>query len=134
MKYFFEGNSSTATFNEEQNDENEAISLTSNIFSSLQSSILANITQNSDQKQETKMKPVFESDKIPIDWSLKTRLRFTSYEKFACCNNIKSIHESQAVSNFAKFNEFYYNLEKNVIYEKSFCLVNHSCRVPNLLV
>jgi hypothetical protein len=50
-------------------------------------------------------------DLIPIDWSLKTRLRFCSKSQFKCCNNLKSIHESQAILNFPKLNEFYNNLE-----------------------
>ena len=56
------------------------------------------------------------TDLIPIDWSLKTRLRFCSKSQFKCCSNLKSIHESQAILNFSKLNEFYSTLEdcKNV--------------------
>ena len=55
---------------------------------------------------------------IPIDWSLKTRLRFSSKRQFKCCNNLKSIHESQAILNFSQLNEFYSSLDdsKNVRY------------------
>lgn len=54
----------------------------------------------------------FEHDSlIPIDWSLKTRLRFISTRTFSCNNGIKSSHESEAISNYAKFNSFYSSLD-----------------------
>ena len=59
-------------------------------------------------------KPIlFESNLIPNDWSLKTRLRFCSKAQFKCCNSLKSIHESQALMNFSKLNEFYDTLEES---------------------
>ncbi|CAF1073552.1 unnamed protein product [Brachionus calyciflorus] len=69
-------------------------------------------------KQEAKIEPKityqFENENlIPIDWTLKTRLRFLSSKTFSCNMAIKSQHESEALLNFSKFTTFYSNLEKH---------------------
>jgi hypothetical protein len=67
-----------------------------------------------DSKEEVKIQYRFENEKLlPIDWSLKTRLRFVSTKPFTCYNGIKSQHESEALINYSKFNCFYQNLNEH---------------------
>jgi hypothetical protein len=75
---------------------------------------------------------LFESNLIPIDWSLKTRLRFCSRAQFKCCTNLKSIHESQAIFNFSKLNEFYDNLEKSQIVSFFFLFPINTITIINI--
>lgn len=48
---------------------------------------------------------------VPFDLSLKTRCRFLSTQQFACSTAIKSVHESDSILNYAKFNAFYERLD-----------------------
>ncbi len=83
----------------------------SNYLSSLTKNIVSNMTQASVVSQE---KPVlFETHLIPIDWSVKTRVRFFSKFQFKCCNSLKSLHESNALYNFCKFNTYYDRLNQS---------------------
>ncbi len=62
-------------------------------------------------KKETYL---FESENLlPIDWSLKTRVRFLSTKQFSCYSGIRSQHESEALLNYSKYNGFYASLEEN---------------------
>ena len=66
---------------------------------------------------------LYENENIlPIDWSLKTRLRFLSKMPFSCYSGIKSQQESEAILNFSKFNSFFKHLEatKDVKFFKNF--------------
>lgn len=127
MRYFFESSSGKRLdkLDEIENDENNyQVSFQKNfiikslyksfyfilkanmdILSSLQQSILANISLP--QKDlNLKKAYLFENRLIPIDWSLKKSLTFLSNQQFTCCSNLKSIHESEAVMNFSRFETF----------------------------
>lgn len=49
---------------------------------------------------------------LPIDWSIKSKLRIVSTRKIACVEEIKSQHEADANWNFCVFNNFYSSLDK----------------------
>jgi hypothetical protein len=73
--------------------------------------LLTHNNNNNSTKKEPEASDLFShATLIPIDWSLKTRMRFLSKTPFACYSGIKSQQESEAVLNFAKFNSFYKNL------------------------
>lgn len=84
----------------------------------------ASIDSSKSEASEAAKKQVsyqFESENLmPIDWSLKTRLRFLSTRPFTCYNGIKSQHESEAILNYSKFNLFYENLNQHIYV----CLAN----------
>jgi hypothetical protein len=67
-------------------------------------------TNSKDEEQTSKANLYEHITLLPIDWSLKTRLRFLSIHPFSCNNGIKSQQESEAILNFSKFNKFYENL------------------------
>ena len=67
-------------------------------------------SSSKDEEQTPKANLYEHSTLLPIDWSLKTRLRFLSIHPFSCNNGIKSQQESEAILNFSKFNKFYENL------------------------
>lgn len=73
---------------------------------------------NKPKEEEIKAYNFENENLLPIDWSLKTRLRFISTKTFSCNNGIKSSHESEAMSNYSKFTSFYNSIEfsKNVFY------------------
>ncbi len=104
-------------FKKQQNDKlaNICPSLISNIYYSNLTS--AHFSLNEPKKEvveEPKVIYLFEDKKlIPIDWSLKVRLRFLSTRPFTCYSGIKSNHESEAILNYSKFNGFYDVLEMN---------------------
>ena len=85
-----------------------------NICSSLTTGV-----QYEPEKTEVKTEPKitfnFENENLlPIDWTLKTRLRFLSSRTFSCNMAIKSQHESEAILNYSKFTTFYSNLEHHI--------------------
>lgn len=64
-------------------------------------------------EQQKKVYQFEDQKNLPLDWSLKTRVRFMSKRPFSCYNAIKSQHESDAILNYSKFNLFYHNLAKH---------------------
>lgn len=57
---------------------------------------------------------------VPFDLSLKTRCRFLSGQQFSCSMNPKSVHESESILNYAKFNSFYERLQNHKYVNKLF--------------
>jgi hypothetical protein len=87
--------------------KNMVTSLTNN-------SLILNSESSSKSKEPPKITYQFEHESfVPIDWSLKTKLRIISTKEFSCCNNVKSQHESEAILNFSKFNGFYDSLNQH---------------------
>jgi hypothetical protein len=82
-------------------------SMVSNFYSD-NDSIKTGIKPN---EEESKTYDFVDKQMLPIDWSLKTRLRFISSKTFSCNNGIKSSHESEGISNYSKFTSFYQSIE-----------------------
>lgn len=80
--------------------------------------------KSSEEKPESKIAYQFENESLlPIDWTLKTRLRFLSSKTFSCNMAIKSQHESEAILNYSKFNTFYPNLNQHINVGTFFILI-----------
>ncbi len=133
MYSFFGGNNKEAVLNESSNADEKSSqkvkdklittnsSLITNLYSPAGLSLKKTFTETySDsakkdssikEEEQTSQPNLYEHNTLlPIDWSLKTRLRFLSTLPFSCNNAIKSQQESEAILNFSKFNSFYENL------------------------
>ena len=78
------------------------------------SNLRSNLLQTDNSKNKEKEVFAFEHESLlPVDWSLKTRLRFLSKKQFSCNSLVKSQHESEAISNYSVFKSFYTNLDKS---------------------
>lgn len=81
------------------------------------SSVVSNFYSDNDsvkvkpKEEEIKTYAFENTNLLPCDWSLKTRLRFLSTKPFSCNNGIKSSHESEAISNYSKFTSFYNSID-----------------------
>lgn len=72
------------------------------------------MTTSSKSADATAKKSDFEHELlVPFDLSLKTRCRFLSGQQFSCSMNPKSVHESESILNYAKFNSFYERLQNH---------------------
>ena len=83
-------------------------------ISSLKSDLLLETSIPVKAKEEAEVFAFEHETLVPIDWSLKTRLRFLSTKPFSCNSGVKSQHESEAISNYAYFKSFYSNLNSRV--------------------
>ena len=85
--------------------------MTSSVVSSFYSDNDSIKTGIKPKEEETKTYNFVDTQLLPIDWSLKTRLRFISSKTFSCNNGIKSSHESEGISNYSKFTSFFQSIE-----------------------
>ena len=51
---------------------------------------------------ETAIDEVEGSEKFPLDWSLKSKIRFTSQKSFNWCGTLKTFYEGEGLSNFVR--------------------------------
>lgn len=90
-----------------------------NLLNVINESAISNLRTNLLQTDSSKNKEksevfTFEHENLlPVDWSLKTRMRFLSKKPFSCNSGVKSQHESEAISNYSVFKSFYSNLDKS---------------------
>ena len=51
---------------------------------------------------ETAISEVEGSERFPLDWSLKSKMRFTSQKSFNWCGTLKTLDEGEGLSNFVR--------------------------------
>lgn len=89
-------------------------------------------------KEETPTDEVEGSETFPLDWSLKSKVRFTSSKSFNWCGTLKTLEEGQGLSNFVRcqtkeFHSTDESLESSVNgYPSSFCSFTKVWTHPSL--